>query len=245
MGNTDFFDDDLIRERDSVREVKMGPGHEPPPEDDIPVSDTVPVHELDLLPLAQRKDEINSQVAGKLEQLERLRAKQDSLEREKKALEQLRSDQEKYDIGKREMIERLEQCLISLEREEIALNKKTDVLQGTQKAFKAMSGQLRNMREAMWPRDNEGHREELSKGLAMLDTMRKEYHKALSRLESVRDVKVSETRSSSLTGDEMEGGMFSRRGFLEWFVIGLAFNLPLAIVLAALIVFLALRYPIF
>lgn len=245
MSKKDFFDDDLIQKRDVIKEVNVGPGHEPQEEDDIPKSETVPVRELNLTPLTKRKEEINSQVASKLEELERLRARQDSLEREKNALELLRNNQEKYEGGKREMIDHLEQCLVSFEREEIMLNQRLELLLGTEKRFKAMDKELRTLNEEEWPADSNGHREELTKALAVVETMRKEYHKALSRLEAVRESKFSKMKDQSLLDDESAQESVRRRTFGEWIAVGLAFNLPLILVLCALIALLALTYPLF
>ena len=87
MGNTDFIDDDLIQRRDKVKEVKMGMGRDVAPVPEIPKSEPVPVEELNLTPLGKRKEEINSKMATKLDELERLRSRQDALEKEKSALE--------------------------------------------------------------------------------------------------------------------------------------------------------------
>ncbi len=245
MGNTDYFDDDLIQKRDSVHEVRMGPGNNPPDDDRVSVLDTVPVTELNLTHLTKRKDEINTQVAGKMDELERLRSRQESLEREKKALEQLRVNQEKYETGKRELLDHIAECLVSFEREEIVLNQRVELLQGTQKAFKAMDDEIRGINETEWPADSEGYREELAKALALTENMRKDYYKALSRLEALRDSKAEKAQQPSLPDDDLGLSSPRRRGFGEMFAAGFAFNLPLTLAVTALIVFLALRYPLF
>ena len=177
---TDFFDDDLIQQRDSVKEVKIGPGHEPAKKSAIPKSEPVPVQELDLTPLTRRKEEINSQMATKLDELERLSTRQQALEHEKSALEHLRNNQEKYEVGKRELIDYLDQSLVVIEREEILLNQQIELLAGTEKRFKEMVSELRSFNEAEWPTDSNRFRDELSKTLAVVENMRKEYHKSVS-----------------------------------------------------------------
>jgi hypothetical protein len=245
MGNTDFFDDDLIQKRDSVREVKIGPGNDPPDEDHVPAMETVPVSDLSLTPLARRKEEINTQVAGKMEELERLRARQYSLEREKKALQELRSNQEKYETGKREVLEGIEKDLVLLEREEIALGRRLDLLRETQKLFKAMDADIRSVRESDWPEDSDGYREDLGKALAALEDMRKDYHKSLAKLDALRESAPQKVLAQSVPGDEPERNVFQSRSFRELFTAGLAFNLSLIVVIAALIAILVIRYPLF
>lgn len=237
---TDFFDDDLIQQRDAVKEVKIGSANEPLAEKKIPKSETVPVQELSLTAMTQRKEEINSQVATKLDELERLETRQTSLEREKNALEQLRNDQEKYESGKREMIDHLEQSLVSLEREEILLNQRLELLVGTEKGFKEMESELRSFREEEWPADSNKFRDELAKALAIVENIRKEYHKSLSRLEAVREVK--ESRKKDILA-ELSGESVPQRSFVEWLMVGFAVSLPLVLVLVVLVVVLVIKYP--
>lgn len=235
MSNTDFIDDDLIQRRDTVKEVKMGPGQQGAAASDIPRSEPVPTGDLNLTPLTKRKEEINSQVATKLDELERLRAKQEALEREKSYLENMRNSQEKYESGKREMIDHLEKSLIALEREEIALNQRLEILAETERRFKEMLNDMRGFNEEQWAPDSEGLREELSKALAIIDNTRKEYNKAYARIEAMREShNIGLIAKPALQAEAAELAHYPRR-FGEWIKAGLAFSLPLVIVLIILI----------
>ncbi|MBI2438693.1 MAG: hypothetical protein HYV36_07775, partial [Lentisphaerae bacterium] len=149
MSDKDFIDDDLIQRRDAVRQVKMGPA-KGLAASDAPRAESGSGGDLNLTPLTRRKEEISSQVATKLEELELLRSRQETLEREKSSLENLRNNQEKYDTGKREMIAHLEQSLIALEREEVALNQRMELLAETERRFKEMLGDMRGFNEEQW-----------------------------------------------------------------------------------------------
>jgi len=235
MSNTDFIDDDLIQRRDTVKEVKMGPGRQGAAASDIPRSEPVPTGDLNLTPLTRRKEEINSQVATKLDELERLRAKQEALEREKSYLENMRNSQEKYEAGKREMIDHLEKSLIALEREEIALNQRLEILAETERRFKEMLNDMRGFNEEQWATDSEGLRGELSKALAIIDNTRKEYNKAYARIEAMREShNIGLIAKPALQDESAELARYPRR-FGEWVKAGLAFSLPLVIVLIVLI----------
>ena len=240
---TDFVDDDLIRESESVKEVKLGPGHEPVHQAVAPDSDVVPVHELNLTPLTKKKEEINGQVASKVGELERLRARQRALEQEKDDLEHLRRDQEQYEGGKREMADHLQQYLVSLDREEILLSKRLELLIETKKRFREMAGELRNLKEDEWPDDSKSFREELNKALTIVENTRKDYHKAVSRLEATRASKGIESKDQSLFS-ETASGLARPRNFGDWLIIGVALSLPVVLVLIALIVFLLFQYPV-
>ena len=235
MSNKDYFDDDLIQRRDAVKEVKMGPVHAAADSVDVPQSEAVPVQELNLTPLTQRKEEINSQVATKLDELERLRSRQEALEREKSSLEHLRTTQEKYETGKREMIDHLDHSLVSLEREEIILNQRMELLAETEKRFKELLGSLRGFAEEQWPSDSASYREELTKTLAVVENTRKEYNKALARVDILQEGGTGIPGGKPLLYDDMLGQSLRQRSFAEWLKIGFAVSLPVTFVLAVLI----------
>jgi len=235
MSNTDFIDDDLIQRRDAVKEVDMGPAHKSSAVSDIPSSEPVPTGDLNLTPLTRRNEEINSQVATKLDELERLRTKQEALEREKNSLENLRNNQEKYEAGKREMIDHLEKSIVALEREEIGMNQRLELLAETDRRFKEMLNDMRGFDEEQWVTDTDGLREELSKALVIIDNTRKEYNKAYARIEAMRESHNIGVIAKPAMQDESDGLASCPRGFWYWVKVGAAFSLPLVIVFIVLI----------
>ena len=241
MGSTDFIDDDLIQKRDAVKEMRVGLGRDVTPVTEIPKSEQVPVQELNLTPLAKRKEEINSQMATKLDELERLRARQEALEKEKGVLEHLRGSQEKYESGKREMVDHLEKSLVAMEREDVGLNQRLALLTDTAKRFKGMLKELRDFSEEQWPSDSTTLRDELNKALAVIDNIRKEYNRSCARLEAAREMKSQETSGPQLLFEGADAAAGQTRDFKDWFKIGLAVSLPVVIMLIVLIALLALR----
>jgi len=240
MGNTDFIDDDLIQRRDKVKEVRMGPGRDATTVSEALKSDPAAVEELNLTPLAKRKEEINSQMATKLDELERLRSRQDALEKEKSALENLRNSQDKYEAGKREMLDHLEKSLIAMEREDVVLNQRLALLTDTAKSFKGMLKELRGFSEEQWPADSAGLRDELNRTLTIIDNVRKEYNRSCARLEAARETK-SEALANQLLMDESDALARRQRSFIDWLKIGFAASLPLIVMLAVLIVVLLVK----
>ncbi|MDD5482881.1 MAG: hypothetical protein PHP98_04440 [Kiritimatiellae bacterium] len=241
MGNTDFIDDDLIQRRDQVKEVKMGPGRDVPAASAIPNTEAVPAEELNLTPLAKRKEEINSKMATKLDELERLRARQNALEQEKTALEHLRSGQEKYEAGKREMIDNLEKSLVLMEREDVVLNQRLALLTDTAGHFKEMLKELRGFNEERWPTDSAGLRDELNRTLTIIDNVRKEYNLSCARLEAAKEAGNQDALSSQLLLEESLAAAKRPRSFGDWFKVGFAVSLPLIIMLAALMAVLLME----
>ncbi len=217
------IDEDLIQRRESLKEINMGPAAGAGD-----AASAAPVGELNLTHLTRRKEDLNSQMATAMDELERLRQRQESLEREKNLVEFLRKSQEKYEQGKRELLDNLEQSLVSLEREEVLLNQRLELLVDTEKRFKDMVNELRAIQDENWPADSEKYREELSRVLVLFDAMRKEYNKALSRLEALRNSAVSPVEHKSLVFGTEPSGIESK-SFWFWAKLGLAASLPVTI----------------
>ena len=237
MANTDFIDEDLIQRRDSVKEIRMGPAAAAGGGEQQSLSG-----ELNLTHLTRRKEDLNSQVATAMDELERLRQRQEALEREKNLVEFLRKNQEKYETTKRDLLGSLEQSLVSLEREEVALNQRVELLVDTEKRFKDMLSELRAIQEETWPSDSEGYREELSRILVLLDNMRKEFNKALARIDALRNdtSTVGEGKPLLL---EREGTGLVSKGFWFWAKLGLAVTMPITVAILILaVVMCVLKY---
>lgn len=190
--------------------------------------------------LARRKEELTDKAASTADELERLRLKQEALEREKQALEYLRENQIKYETGKREIIERIEQSMVSIEREEISINQRITLLADTEKRFKEMLAEIKDIRDDAWPAGTGAFREELTKAIALLDDMRKEYNKALARIEALKDDRsLPEPRTSLF--DEAALHEHGEKGFGFWLKIGFALTMPIVLALLLLVIVQAMR----
>ena len=90
---TDFFDDDLVREREAALKIKLdGESGGAKRDGHIPSSRDLPsraVSDLTLTHLARHKQEVTEQMVDKAQELDRLRARQEELEKERRALEEM------------------------------------------------------------------------------------------------------------------------------------------------------------
>jgi hypothetical protein len=244
MANTDFFDDDLIKQRDAAKRIKLGPGDEPvgtlgatPSSDEVPVR---PVSDFNLTRMAKHRHEVDDQVVSAMQELERLRKRQEDLEREKTELEDLRRRQDEYERGKREMVERFSQSLVSLERDELHAERMTELLGATRKRFKTMLAELQAINEELWAEDQ--IREELGKAVMVLEDARMEYNKAVSKIDAVSGDKKSGDQHQAVMFEDARPAHEVDRSFGYWVKVGLAVSLPLIVVLVVImILFLVLR----
>lgn len=239
MANRDFIDDDLIKPRDELNRIKMGPADEParPGRAEAPAEGVGrSVSDLDLPLMARHKHVIDTEAAMTTEKLERLRQQQEDLERQKRELEEARRKQMDFLKGKQELIEHLTQSLVTLERNEIKASQMAELLQGTRTRFRTMLDEIKAIHEDEW--SDADVREEISKALVRIDDARIEYNKSMARLDAVMGAEeksgVGEHRpvifEDSTLHHEVE------HGFGHWFFIGVAVTLPLILALAVLFV---------
>ena len=185
--------------------------------------------ELGLTRMARQKAEISTQVSGTVSEMERLRMRQDALEKEKDQLQDLARRQEIYEQNKRDLMEKLARSVILLEKEEHQAMRMSELLAETRERFKDALAEMKQVNEEEWP--DEQFKEELDQALALVDSAKNVYRKAMARIEA------SSWHKTSSRGERLEPLEAARldhvvdRSFGFWFKAGLAATLPLIIVL--------------
>ncbi|MBP7831296.1 MAG: hypothetical protein KA248_15415 [Kiritimatiellae bacterium] len=242
MADTDFFDDDLIKQRDSARRIKLGPGDEPAaplpeqPSDEVPVR---PIADFNLTRMARFKQDMSEKSAQATQDIERLRQRQEEIEREKRDTDDLRRKTEEYERGKRDMLERFGQSVVTLEKEEVQAEKLSELLASIRKRFKMMMAELQDLNEESWPEDS--YRDELTRALSILENARQEYNKSMSRLDAIQGDKAAPAQHAPVTFEDRHAFAEIEHSFGYWIKVGLAVSLPLIVfilILAAVLIVL-------
>ncbi len=233
MPNTDFFDDDLVKQRESTKRIRMGPGDEPVSEGASGEGVSRGVSDFNLTRMARHKEQVEEHVAHTAQELERLRQRQENLEKERKTLEELRKKQADYERGKREIMERLSQSLVSLEKEEVKAEQLLEVLAATRKRFRTWLTNVETLQEETW--SEEEFRDELYKALAVVDDTRVDYNKAMAKIEAL----MGEERKAGMSNqavifDESRFAGEEEKTFSYWLKVGVAVSLPVIITLVIL-----------
>ena len=234
---TDFYDDDLVREREAALKIKLdGDSGGAPRDGHIPSSRDLPnrpVSDLTLTHLARHTQEVTEQMVDKSQELERLRARQEELERERRTLEELRKKQEAFDGGRRELKDRLNESLVRLDQERLQAERLAQLLGETRHLFRERLAEVEALNEEEW--GDENLLDELNKSLVLLDNVRSDYTKAMAKVEAVHPQGGAAAAGRPLTFTEAApppaaGG----QGFAYWLRAGLAFTLPLLVLLVLL-----------
>lgn len=232
----DFFDDDLIRQRDRATRIKMGPGDEPVPRE--PATDDAMVRgvsDLNLTRMARHKQDVDSQATRAMQELEVLRKRQEQLEIEKRELEEFKRKSEEFERGKRDMIANIKRSLTSIEREEMDSQRMLELLEGNRNRFKTLLSDLDSINEQSWSDDN--IRVELTRALGVIEDARVEYNKAMAKIEAAKSERAggrTEPALEPVVFEDSNSLAGADRSFSYWFKAGAAFTLPLIIVIVVL-----------
>lgn len=228
----DFFDDDLIRQRDRATRIKMGPGDEPVPRE--PASDDALVRgvsELNLTRMARHKQDVDSQATRAMQELEVLRKRQEQLEIEKRELEEFKRKSEEFERGKRDMVANLKRSLTSIEREEMESQRMLELLESNRNRFKTILTDLDGINEQSWSDAN--IRVELTRALGVIEDARVEYNKAMAKIEAAKSERAGGRTEPSLEPVVFQDGgtIGDEKSFGHWLRVGMAFSLPLIVTL--------------
>ncbi len=245
---TDFFDDDLVREREAALKIKLdGESGGAKRDGHIPSSRDLPsraVSDLTLTHLARHKQEVTEQMVDKAQELNRLRARQEELEKERRALEEMRQKQEAFDAGRRELKERLGESLARMEKDQLQAERFAQMLDELRRALRARLDEVDALNDAEWTDDN--LLAELNQSLATLEDVRSDYNQAMAKLDAVRPQGMAGAPMAArpLTFDAGPGrAQENAQGFGYWLRAGWAFTLPLmALLVALLLAWMAFDY---
>lgn len=245
---TDFFDDDLVREREAALKIKLdGESGGAKRDGHIPSSRDLPsraVSDLTLTHLARHKQEVTEQMVDKAQELDRLRARQEELEKERRLLEEMRKKQEAFDAGRRELKERLGESLVRMEKDQLQAERFAQMLDELRRAFRVRLDEVAALNEAEWT--DETLLDELNKALATLEDVRSDYNKAMAKLDAVRPQGTANAAPPARPlafGGESVSVPDAAQGFGFWLRSGLAFTLPLmALLVILLLAWMAFYY---
>jgi hypothetical protein len=193
--------------------------------------------DLNLTGMRRHQQDVTDQTAQAQHELEKLRQRQEQLEREKRELEQAQLQQDQFTRGKKELSGYLRKSLTSLERDQVETQRYLEIITAARSRFRELLGDLDELDEDAWPENQIS--EELTRGQTILEESRNEYNRTMARLEATRS-RESETLASGGGGSSAYDlgsyeGVGGGRGFLDWIKIGFAVSLPLIVTLTILL----------
>lgn len=221
--STDFFDEDLIR--------TTRPGSTLRPRLDGETLDVTAEKKR----LRSHQDAIVDQLTGSARQLEELRLQRIELERARADIETLGRRQEDYARRRREVLTRMDRGLESLDRREQEAARLIELIEAVRQRFQAARADVEGLNEEAW--GGEGFADQLAEGLEHVERAETVYEAGQSKLQAGdwSLLPAGGGRDRGTVGGMISGGSEAKLpGFGVWLKAGLAFSLPLAVLLVAL-----------
>lgn len=216
----DFFDQDLVE----ARSARSAP---PPAVPETGVSDDLPartISDLNLTRMAKYREQRVAQQAETAAEIEATRRRTEELERNRRTMEDETRQLDRFEQSRKEVSEKLDQTLVLLEKHELQSIRMGELYAGTKLRFKEMLQDIRAIKDDAW--NDAQIREEVNRALVVIDDIRKEYGKAMARLEAAEVGSPAGDIGAGVAG--VTGEQASEpKDFLYWVRTGFAFFLPL------------------
>jgi hypothetical protein len=223
----DFFDQDLVE----ARSARSAP---PPAVPETGLADDLPartISDLNLTRMAKYREQRVAQQAETAAELESNRRRTEELERNRRSMEDETRQLDRFEQSRKEVSERLDQTLVMLEKHEMQAIRMSELYAGTKQRFKEMLQDIRAIKDDEW--NDAQIREEVNRALVVIDDTRKEYGKAMARLEAAEGGSPGGEIGASVAG--ITGVQAAEpKDFLYWVRTGFAFFLPLMTLLLVL-----------
>ena len=187
---------------------------------------------------APTRDEVDRKVVEAQQKLAELKRAQDSLERERAALEELRRRQSEFQTGRQEMIHNLTRGLGLLEEAEFGQRRDLEQMAKTIADFRDALAKIEAVHDETWTKEN--FSTELTRALTAIENARMEWNAARLKLPALSPEALKKTEVET-TPPPAATSLLTDLSFGQLCKIGLAMTWPLVLVaLGALGIFLAI-----
>lgn len=225
----EFFDDDLVN-----------PGAAAYPT--VPAGGSTPAAAENRSVYGRKKREIPEQVNQATDEIDRLRQRQESLERRKQELVDQRRRIEAFEHNRRDMLDKLGRSTVLVVREGEQASRMAALCTEVSSLFSKLHQEMETFAPERWT--EEEYDAQLTQALAKVESAGAEYRRAMDGINA-----LTWNRSSAKGGDDIaslsSGTADGRRGppatFVEWLLAGVAFTLPVLILLGGILVLVILR----
>ena len=185
---------------------------------------------------APTRDEVDRRVVEAQQKLAELKRAQDSLERERASLEELRRRQAEFQTGRQEMVHNLTRGLGLLEESEFNARREAEQMLKTITDFRSALAKIESVHEESWTKEN--FSVELTRGLTAVENARMEWNAARLKTAALSPEALKKTESED--APPAPALALTQLSFGDLCKLGLAFTWPLMVVaLVALGIFVA------
>ncbi len=184
-------------------------------------------------------EHLDEKVQQAEQQEQSLKRQLETIEKQKRELEDLSRRQEAFTSGRNDAVDKLTRALVVVERETMDASKRLELLQNISASF----AQHLEMIESINPKSWEGAdiNKELTRAMAAVDDARGEYNRSFPKICIIPDQTVGDPATDQGYAGDPTGG--DGKDFIGWLKIGFAFSLPLIVLGLIALVVIASRLP--
>ena len=190
---------------------------------------------------ATRKRELPESLSVKQDEIERLRLRQEMLEKQKQALAGLRRKLDAFEEGRRDLQEKLGRSAVLLSREEARASRMATLCAESRLRFEQLKADIATQNPENW--SEEGFEPALTQALAQIEAARQVYRRTLDRVNASDWQEAG--RNTVVPSDAAIGvGTMPAslpKSFRYWLVAGVAFSIVPALLTLLLLGVLAWR----
>ncbi|MEO6788529.1 MAG: hypothetical protein ABI318_20605 [Chthoniobacteraceae bacterium] len=185
-------------------------------------------------------EHIDEKVQQAEQQEQALKRQLETIEKQKRELEELGRRQELLTTGRNDVADKLTRALVVVERETMDAGKRLELLQNVQASFAQHLENIEGINPKSWG-ESADISKELTRALAAVDDARGEYNRSFPRVSAIPEQAAADSAAGGSSAGDYSAG--DGRDFLTWMKMGLAFSIPLVVLgLIALVVIIS-RLP--
>lgn len=221
---TDFFDSDL--EAETPRVVQNAEYRMQNAEGGAQSADGESYH-------ARNRREMPENLARAGDEIERLKQKQEALEKRKQEIIELRRRVDMFEGGRRDILDKLRRDAVLVVREGEQASRTAALCSEAGALFSRLHRELEELNPDAWGEEEYGAK--LTEALAKVEAATAEHRKAMDRVAAVNwsaGHNGATLRDGAWNVGAATPGGAAPQGFGRWFMAGLAFSLPLALLAA-------------
>lgn len=188
-------------------------------------------------PLSTEHLEEKVQQAEQQEQM--LKRQLETVEKQKRELEELSRRQDVLNTGRNEMADKLTRALVVVERETMDAGKRLELLHMINSSFQQHLETIESIHPKSW--DGLDVLKELTRAMAAVDDARGEFNRSYPRICVIPEQIAGDPAHEGGYATDYSSG--DAKDFLGWLKIGFAFSLPIIVLVLVVLVVIISRLP--
>lgn len=188
----------------------------------------------------RRKREIPEQLSQTGDEIERLKQRQEALERRKKEILEQRRRVELFEHNRKDLLEKLRRNAVMVVRESEQASRTAALCNEVGTLFSKLHQELETFSPETW--SEEEYDAHLTEALAKVDAATAEYRKAMDQVSAVNWRGTEDSHTDTDPSFPSEGRIQGPDSLKRWFIAGLAFATAFSVIVGGIVAIILLFF---